>query len=157
VPGKKSKIVTEGRVVGKTPRGRPKIGIIDDFNKMSYSEMKTRRTDDYDDDDVLSRLELLTLIVISPLPYGRSVTSLFTVCVYLQPFFSFMCSRSHCALHNHTTLPAVPMYRLSSSSTFLNTYCQKLFGFLEGYLPLQYLLLAPQHRFLSLSQLLRGI
>src|SRR5580692_5306235 len=39
------KRVLEGRMEGKKLRGRPRMGMIDDLNEGSYTEMK-RRTDD---------------------------------------------------------------------------------------------------------------
>jgi len=39
------KRVLEGRMEGKKPRGRPRMGMIDDLKEGSYTEMK-RRTDD---------------------------------------------------------------------------------------------------------------
>jgi hypothetical protein len=37
--------VIEGRMVGKKPRGRPRMGVIDDLNEGSYSEMKKKTAD----------------------------------------------------------------------------------------------------------------
>jgi hypothetical protein len=36
------KLVIKGRMLGKKPRGRPKMGIIDDLKEGSYTEMKRR-------------------------------------------------------------------------------------------------------------------
>jgi hypothetical protein len=34
------KLVLEGRMVGKKPKGRPRMGMIDDLKEGSYTEMK---------------------------------------------------------------------------------------------------------------------
>jgi hypothetical protein len=39
------KLVLEGRMVGKKPRGRPRMGMIDDLKEGSYTEMKRRAED----------------------------------------------------------------------------------------------------------------
>jgi hypothetical protein len=39
------KLVMEGRMVGKKPRGRPRMGMIDDLKEGSYTEMKRRAED----------------------------------------------------------------------------------------------------------------
>ena len=40
-----SKLVIEGRMVGKKPRGRPRMGMIDDLKEGNYAEMKRRAED----------------------------------------------------------------------------------------------------------------
>jgi hypothetical protein len=39
------KLVLEGRMVGKKPRGRPRMSMIDDLKEGSYTEMKRRAED----------------------------------------------------------------------------------------------------------------
>src|SRR5579864_9141289 len=39
------KLALEGRMVGKKPRGRPRMGTIDDLKEGSYTEMKRRPED----------------------------------------------------------------------------------------------------------------
>jgi hypothetical protein len=41
------KLVLEGRMVGKKPRGRPRMGMIDDLKEGSCTEMKRRAEDRY--------------------------------------------------------------------------------------------------------------
>jgi hypothetical protein len=39
------KLVLEGTMVGKRPRGRPRMGMIDVFKEVSYTEMKRMAED----------------------------------------------------------------------------------------------------------------
>jgi hypothetical protein len=39
------KLVIDGRMLGKKPRGRPRMGMIDDFKEARYTEMKRRAED----------------------------------------------------------------------------------------------------------------
>jgi hypothetical protein len=39
------KLVLEGRMVGKKPRGRPRMGMSDDLKEGSYTEIKRRAED----------------------------------------------------------------------------------------------------------------
>jgi hypothetical protein len=39
------KLMIEGRMTGKRPRGRPRMGMIDDLKEGNYAEMKRRAED----------------------------------------------------------------------------------------------------------------
>ena len=70
------KLVLEGRMEGKRPRGRPRIGMIDDVLDETYGDMK-RKAENRE----------LESLVAKDLPLGRELMMIYMIFIYINISF----------------------------------------------------------------------